>query len=238
MKVLGKFLGLGLLLGLSCLLVGPAGLLGKEQKQSQYKDQAVLTLKTVKQRLKQNQEDLKEAEKRGKAGNTAGLEQALVSYNYGVEGLNHALSQGQFQGSLSQRQDALDRIEHATRKNTKVLESLLKKVPEQARPAIRHAIDVCQKGHATAQKNLQRVEAQRRQQQAAQRQRQAAQRRMPGMGTPGTFPRPQQPGYPGSGPGTMGGPGGMGQPGGVGNPGGMGRPGGGPPMMGGPHGFR
>lgn len=230
MRVVEKYLGFGLLVTLSCVLVGPAGLLGKQQE-SQSKDQAVLTLKTAKERLKQNQKYLKEAEKRGKAGNTAGLEQALISYNHGVEGLDNALSQGRFQGSLSQRQDALDRVEHATSKNTKVLKGLLKKVPEQARPAIRHAIDVSQKGHTTAQQNLQRVEAQRRQQQAVQR-------RMPGMGTPGTFPRSQRPGYPGSGPGTMGGPGGMGQPGSMGNPGGMGRPGGGPPMMGGPHNFR
>jgi len=204
MRLLIKLGGLGLLLAFSGLLVAPAGLLGQEASD----DQAALTLKDVKDRLKQNKKYLEEAKKRGKAGDAPGLEVALTNYNRGIEGLDRAMSQGRFEGDASQHEDALDRVEQATRKHTEVLTDLLGKVPEQARPAIEHAIEVSQKGRTTALQNLEHV---RNERMAAERRKAA--RRPTGLGQPGGFGR---------------GASGSGRPGGVGGgPGG--NPGGGPP---------
>jgi hypothetical protein len=155
-----------------------------------------MTLQQVKERLQQNKKFLQEAQKRGKAGDAAGLNTALQNYSRSIEGLNRAVSQGQFAGTLAQQQNAFSRVEKATAKNTKVLTGLLSKVPAQAQSAIQHAIQVSQTGHNTAMANLQRVRVQRQ-----------------SLGQPNTtFGRPSDMGRPsGMGPG-MGHPGGMGGP--------------------------
>lgn len=166
-------------------------------------DQASLTLKDVKERLRENRQHLEDAKKRGKAGDAQGLETALTNFERGTEGLNHAMDEGGFQGSEAEREEAFDRVEKASSKHTAVLTDLLNKVPEQARPHIQHAIEVSQKGHDTALANLERVRTQRQERLAAERARQA-----------GGFGRQE----------------GLGQPRGDRGPGGIGaRPGGGPP---------
>jgi len=112
-------------------------------------------LQDVKDRLKQNQLFLEDAQKRGKAGDAAGLQTALDNFSRGTDGLNHALSSGQFSGTPNQQEEALSRVADATSKHTKTLTNLLNKVPAQAQPAIQRAISVSQKGHDTATTNLQ-----------------------------------------------------------------------------------
>jgi len=197
----------------SCvLLAGPASTFGQQASN----DQSTLTLKQVKQQLKQNQQYLKEAEKRGKAGDTSGLETALTNYDRGTEGLNTALGQGRLEGSPSQQQDAYNRVQTATSKHTQVLENLLGKVPEQARSHIQHAIEVSQKGHDTALAHLQGLQSQQG----------MGQGNRPGFGQAGGTGRSE-------GAARSGGFGGGGFPGGASPMGGagggaMGHPGGGP----------
>lgn len=53
---------------------------------------------------------------------------------------------------------ALSAVEKATMKHTEVLNDLLGKVPEQAKPAIRHAIEVSKHGRNTALDRLERIQ--------------------------------------------------------------------------------
>lgn len=134
--------------------------------------QRTLTLQEVKDRLKQNTNYLKDAEKRGKAGDAAGVQTALENYDRNMDGINHAMNAGGFQGSEGQREEAYDRVEKATRKHGEVLANLEGKVPEQARSAIQHAMEVSQKGRTTALSNLQQVRTERQQREQAEMRRQ------------------------------------------------------------------
>ena len=196
------------------LLVVPAALAAPQQA-----GQATLTLNQVKQRLKQNKQYIKEAKKRAKAGDAAGLNTALNNYDRNMEGLNTALSHGGFQGTPSQQEDAYNRVQSATGKHLKVLNGLLSKVPSQAVPHIQHAIEVSQTGQQTALSHLSQLRTQQAMGQANR----------PGFGQPGTMGRSESAGRAGSmgmGPAnaSMGGPG---------MAGGMGHAGGGPGMAGG-----
>lgn len=197
----------------SCaLLAAPAAMAA----QNSTSNPATLTLKQVKQRLKQNKQYLNEAKKRTKAGDTSGLETALNNYDRGMQGLNTAISHGQIQGTPSQQESAYNRVQSATSKHLKELNKLLSKVPQQAVPHIQHAISVSQTGQQTAMSHLTQLQTQQAMRQGIR----------PSFGQSGG----------------MGRPGGVGQPGGMGaanHPmggpmgGGMGHPGGGPAMGGG-----
>lgn len=198
-----SFIGI---IGLSCaLLVVPSAVAAPQQT-----GQASLTLKQVKERLKQNKQYIKEAKRRAKAGDATGLNTALNNYDRNMKGLNTALSQGGFQGTPSQQEDAYSRVQSATSKHLKVLNKLLGKVPSQAVPHIQHAIEVSQTGQQTALSHLSQLQAQRRMGQANR----------PGFGQPGSMGRSgsagRSGGMGGMGPGNapMGGPG-MGHPGGA-----------------------
>ena len=190
----------------AALFLAPAGSFGKQAPN----DQSSLMLKQVKQRLKQNQRYLKQAEKRGKAGDTTGLQSALTNYDRSIEGLNTAISHGQLVASPSQEKQAYERVQSATSKHIQVLENLLTKVPEQARSAIQHAIQVSQTGHNTALAHLQQVHAEQMNSPAYGRPEGAP--HSEGVGAPRGMG-----GFPGAG-GPMGGGMGMGHPGG-GHPG-------------------
>jgi hypothetical protein len=199
------------LLAFCVLAFAPAALVAQEEE-----DQATLTLKDVKNRLKENKSFLDQAKSRGKAGDAEGIQTAIENYDRGMTGLNQALEAGQFEGSERDHEKALEQVEQATRKHGEVLSDLLTKVPEEARPGIERALANSQKGRETALANLERVRAERQERAAAQRRQ--------GMGQPGATGQP----------GTVGRPSGVGAPGGVGRPGGVGggRPsgvGGGPP---------
>ena len=133
--------------------------------------QRTMTLQEVKDRLKENKDYLKDAEKKGKAGDAAGVQTALKNYDRNVEGINRAMNGGGFQGSEGQREESFDRVEKATRKHGEVLANLEGKVPEQARPAIQHAMEVSQKGRTTALNNLQQVRTERQNREQAEMRR-------------------------------------------------------------------
>ncbi len=146
----------GLLLVLLALALSPVVLAAQDQSGNP----ASMTLQDVKDRLKQNQTFLEDAQKRGKASDAAGLQTALDNFSRSTDGLNRALSSGQFNGTANQQEEALSRVADATSKHTKTLTNLLSKVPPQAQSAIQRAISVSQKGHDTALANLQGFHAQ------------------------------------------------------------------------------
>lgn len=193
--------GAGLAFALAIVVATPVAMLA----QGENEDTATLTLKDVKESLKENKKHLKEAKNRGKAGDAAGMETALGNFERGVEGLDRALDRGRFEGDLYEREEAFNRVENATRKHGEVLADLLEsgKIPEQARAHVEHAMQVSQKGRETALANLQQARAQRRQHEAAGQ----------GLGQSGGFGRPGSAGRPG---GIGGAPSGVGAPGGVG----------------------
>lgn len=207
-----RLIGLSLIgfLTIACtLLMAPAGAVAQQTGSNP----ATLTLKQVKQQLKQNKQYLKDAKKRAKAGDAQGLNTALNNYNRSMEGLNTAISHGGIQGTPSQQQEAYNRVKSATQKHLNVLNGLLSKVPAQAVPHIRHAIDVSQKGQQTAMNHLAQLQIQQQARGLANR---------PGFGQPGGMGRSQ----------------GMGRAGGMSNMGGagMGHAGGPPAGVGGGHG--
>ncbi|MBS3919044.1 MAG: hypothetical protein KG012_09155 [Deltaproteobacteria bacterium] len=130
-----------------------------------------------------------------------------TSINGAVDEINRAQAQGR---DVS---EALSAVERSTTKHTEVLTDLLGKVPEEARPAIKRAIEVSKRGRNTALDRLERI--QRGEIPAGKPE---------GVGPPGKPERPERV----ERPGRSGIPGGIDRPGGFGGPGG-GRPGGGPP---------
>jgi hypothetical protein len=197
---------LSICLAVAALMLLPVSVLAQEQG-------AGLTLQQVKERLKENKKFLEQASQRGKAGDAPGMQVALENYNRGTDGLNRAMASGRFAGDEFDREEAWQRVEKATRTHSEVLGGLLNKVPEQARPAIQHALEVSQRGRETALRNLQSARSERR----AAEQRRAAQQpsigrqpgqtgRPSGVGQPGGIGgRPANPGPPTSRPGKPGG---------------------------------
>jgi hypothetical protein len=150
------------------LSFAPASLRAQDDAPAQNR----MSLSEVKDRLKENKSHLEEAKKRGQAGDAAGVETALRNYDRNMEGINRAMSSGGFSGNESQREEAYDRVEKATRKHGEVLADLAGKVPEQARPAIQRAMEVSQKGRSTALANLQRTRGERQEREQAEMRRQ------------------------------------------------------------------
>ncbi len=54
--------------------------------------------------------------------------------------------------------EALDAVERSTKKHTEVLAALLEKIPDQARSAIEHAIEVSKRGRNTALDRLRKIQ--------------------------------------------------------------------------------
>jgi len=124
----------------------------------------------------------------------------LKNYETSINGAMSEINRAQIQGR--DVSEALSAVERSTRKHTEVLNDLLGKVPEEARPAIKHAIEVSQRGRNTALDRLERI-----------------QRGEIPAGKPEEIRRPERPE----------GPGRMEKPGRPAIPGGIDRPGGGPP---------
>lgn len=211
------FVGMGSLIVSCILLAGPAQILGQQTQNNQ----GSLTLKHVKQKLSQYNQYLKQAAKEGKAGDSAGLTTALNNYSRGMQGLNTALSQGHFNGTPSQEEQAYNRVKKATQKHINVLEGLLNnsKIPAQGKAGITKALSASQNGQAMALSHLKTLQTQRSMEQANR----------PGFSQTGGMGRPEGVGGGMSGgAGSMGAGMGHGMGGGMGAGGGMGHAGGGP----------
>ena len=147
------------LLTLSCaVLFVPAGAVGQQSASNP----AALTLKQVKQRLKQNKQYIKQAKKSAKANDPQGLNTALQNYDRNMQGLNTAISHGGIQGTPSQQQDAYYHVQKATQNHINVLTGLLNnsKIPEQGKAGITKALAASQMGRQTALSHLSQLQAQ------------------------------------------------------------------------------
>jgi hypothetical protein len=147
-------------LTLACALVfAPAGAVAQQTDSNP----AALTLKQIKQRLKQNQKYIKQAKKSAKANDPQGLNTAIDNYNRNMDGLNTALSHGGVQGTPAQQQDAYNRVQNATQKHLKVLDNLIasgKVTNPKAISAIQNAETASQKGQTTALSHLSQLQTQ------------------------------------------------------------------------------
>jgi hypothetical protein len=209
-------LSLIVFLTFACALIfAPAGAVA----QNSGSNPATLTLKQVKEQLKQNKQYLKDARKSAKAGYTQAMNTALDNYNRGMQGLDTAISRGGIQGTPSQQQDAYNRVANATQKHIGVLQGLLDnpKIPAQGKAGISKALAASQTGQTTALSHLSQLQTQQAMGQANR----------PGFGQAGGMGRSDGMGGLGAGNSPMGGPG-MGA--------GMGHAGGPPAGVGGGHG--
>ena len=201
-----------LFLAFACaVLFAPAGAFA----QNSGSNPATLTLKQVKQQLKQNKQYIKDAKKSAKARDTQGLDTAIQNYDRSMTGLDTAISHGGIQGTPSQQQDAYNRVKNATQKHISVLNGLLDnpKIPEQGKAGITKALAASQKGQTTALSHLSQLQTQQAMGQANR----------PGFGQAGGMGRSGGMGGFGAGNAPMGAPG-------------MGHAGGPPAGVGGGHG--
>jgi hypothetical protein len=83
----------------------------------------------------------------------AAIDRALTESRALQKELDHD-SSGSAQERATGREKALSRVAEVTQKHIAVLTALLDKVPDSAKPAIRHAIQVSQNGSRVAQENL------------------------------------------------------------------------------------
>jgi hypothetical protein len=154
-----QFSLIGFLTFACALLFAPAGAFAQQSGSNP----AALTLKQVKQRLKQNKQYIKQAKKSAKANDAQGLNAAIENYNRGMDGLNAALSHGGVQGTPAQQQDAYNRVQSATQKHMKVLDNLIssgKVTNPKAISAIQNAETASQKGQTTAESHLSQLQTQ------------------------------------------------------------------------------
>jgi hypothetical protein len=193
------------------LILAPAGAVA----QNSGSNPATLTLKQVKQQLKQNKQYLKDARKSAKAGDTQAMNTALENYDRSMTGLNTAINHGGIQGTPSQQQDAYNRVKSATQKHINVLQGLLDnpKIPEQGKAGLGKALAASRTGQTMALNHLSQLQSQQAMGQADR----------PGFGQAGGMGRSQGMGGFGAGNAPMGGPG-------------MGHAGGPPAGVGGGHG--
>jgi hypothetical protein len=88
-------------------------------------------------------------------GRHEALREELESYRKAVEACLEDLQEASSMGAGLEK--AIEQVERATQHHGEVLSGLLEKVPEQARPAIEHALEVSQKGRKTALAALQAI---------------------------------------------------------------------------------
>jgi hypothetical protein len=84
------------------------------------------------------------------------VEDLVKDYEEAINGMLEEIKRAQTQGRNID--DALETVEMATKKHIEVLRDILGKVPEQAKSAIAHAIDVSQHGRNQAMQMLIKIQ--------------------------------------------------------------------------------
>lgn len=85
------------------------------------------------------------------------VESVVKDHDKAISGAMEEIDKAQAQGRDVSK--ALEAVEKATKKHTEVLTDLLGKVPEEAKPAIRHSIDVSKTGRDTALDKLRKIQS-------------------------------------------------------------------------------
>jgi hypothetical protein len=105
-------------------------------------------------RIKSAEEKTAKIKSKIKKGKIEGIETLAAEYEQDIkdvqDNVDKAMALGKDVTSVSEV------VEKATAKHTEVLNEVLNKVPEQAKAAIRHAIEVSQRGRQKALENLQK----------------------------------------------------------------------------------
>lgn len=117
----------------------------------------VLTDRAARAAMEKNEALLKHAQRARKRGDHATVRRSVEQYTANISSVGRAIEQGAV--DESEAVSVLDRVSRNTRRHISVLEGLLGKVPEQARPAIDRALRVSQRGHQAATEALRRTPA-------------------------------------------------------------------------------
>lgn len=112
-------------------------------------EKATLHTKYAKERLA----ELKAVVSKGKS---EFLESLIKDYGKAIDGAMEEIKKAQTQGKDVSK--ALEAVEKSTKKHTEILTDLLRKVPEHAKPAITHAIEVSRHGRNRALDVLNKIQ--------------------------------------------------------------------------------
>jgi len=107
-----------------------------------------MTGKEAKKLLKSGEKSLKKAQDATARGNAPAAEESARGFATALGQVERALAQDNVREN--DLVDVAARVDEATLKHIPVLEGLLTRVPEQARPAIERALSVSRRGHDTA----------------------------------------------------------------------------------------
>lgn len=117
----------------------------------------LLTDQAARDAMEKNEVLLKHAERAQKRGDNAAVGRSVEQYTANIDAVSHAIEIGTV--DEWEAVSVLDRVDRNTRRHLGVLEGLLGKVPEQARPDIERAIQVSQRGNRAAVEALSRTPA-------------------------------------------------------------------------------
>jgi len=116
-----------------------------------------LNKRSTRRALERNEALLRHAERAERRGDSATLGRAAEQLARNTEEINRAIENGQV--NPDDAVSVLERVDTATSKHTAVLEGLLERVPDQARPAIERAIEKSRHGNMAATEALARNRA-------------------------------------------------------------------------------
>ncbi len=116
-----------------------------------------LNKRSTRRALERNEALLRHAERAQARGDNATVGRAAEQIAGNTEEINRAIENGQV--DAGDAVSVLERVDAATSKHTAVLEGLLDRVPDQARPAIERAIEKSRHGNMAATEALARTRA-------------------------------------------------------------------------------
>jgi len=114
-------------------------------------ERAKLNIKLAEERLAEMEVILEEQEELLKVERRM-MEEALAGFEEGVKEAEREIERGRALGKDAT--SALEVVEKATARHIEVLQGVLDRVPEEAKGAIRHALEVSQRGRKRALENL------------------------------------------------------------------------------------
>lgn len=117
----------------------------------------VLTDRSARDAMKKNEALVRQAERAQKRGDNATLARSAEQYGRNIGTVSDAIERNRVE--QADAVSILDRVNSNTLSHVSVLEGLLGKVPEQARPALERAIAMSQQGNQAATAALNRTPA-------------------------------------------------------------------------------
>lgn len=147
---MSRTLSLGASILIVSSLMGPASVLGQERGQQEIAQQQVENAKLYKELADLHVERIRTL---AKTGQHEALRQEVQAYREALGSANERMQQAAVLGADVEM--ALHEVDRATSHHGQVLAGLLEQVPEEAHPALQHAMEVSQRGRQTALYTLQ-----------------------------------------------------------------------------------